>query len=194
VRLCAGRIGNIFVASHLAAEVGVSATTIQHWASLLEASFIIFFLQPYYENLGKRVIKAPKLYFYDTGIAAYLLGIENRGQVERDPLRGALFENLVITELIKERYDKGLDHNLYFYRDNHQNEVDVIYKYGNELIPVEIKSAETYDRGFFRGLEYFAKISPKKAKGGYLVYAGETDHTIQGMKVINYRQAAKIVA
>ena len=193
VKLCAGRIGNIFVASHLATEVGVSVPTIQKWTSLLEASFVIFFLQPYYENFGKRVIKAPKLYFYDTGVASYLLGIENKKQVERDPLRGALFENLVITELIKERYDKGLDHNLYFFRDNHQNEVDVVYKYGHELIPIEIKSAETYDPGFFRGLQFFSKISPRNAKNSFLVYAGTVEHTVHDIKVINYQHASGIV-
>jgi len=194
VRLCAGRIGNIFVASHLAAEVGVSVPTIQKWASLLEASFVIFFLQPYYENFGKRVIKSPKLYFYDTGVASYLLGIENINQVERDPLRGALFENLVILEMIKERYDKGLDHNLYFFRDNHQNEVDVVYKYGSELIPIEIKSAETFDEGFFRGLHYFSKISPRKAKNGFLVYAGTDEHTLHDIKVINYHHVSRVVS
>lgn len=192
VKLCAGRIGNIFVASHLAGEVGVSAPTIHKWVSLLEASYIVFFLYPYYENFGKRMIKAPKLYFYDTGIASYLLGLENIKQLDRDPLRGALFENLVIMELIKVRYDKGLDHNLYFYRDSHQNEVDVIYKDGNELVPIEIKSAETFDNNFFRGLKYFKNIIPRKIKKSFLVYAGNIEQTVNEVMLINYKNSSLI--
>ncbi|OGS21420.1 MAG: AAA family ATPase [Elusimicrobia bacterium RIFOXYA2_FULL_39_19] len=193
VKLCAGRIGNIFVASHLAVEVGVSVPTIQKWVSLLEASFIVFFLYPYYENIGKRVIKAPKLYFYDTGIASYLLGLENITQIERDPLRGALFENLVILELVKARFSKGLDHNLYFYRDNHQNEVDVIYKYGSVLVPVEIKSAETFDDNFLKGLKYFKKVIPRAVKKGFLIYAGNTEQSINGINLINYKNTSCVI-
>ncbi|MCD4745978.1 MAG: ATP-binding protein [Bacteroidales bacterium] len=144
IHICAGRIGNIFNASSIATEVGVSVTTIKSWMSILEASFIVLLLQPYYENINKRLIKSPKIYFYDVGLAAYLLGIEDARQISRDPLRGALFENLVLMELVKYRFNTGFDHNLFFYRDSHQNEVDVVFKKARQLYPVEIKSAQTF--------------------------------------------------
>jgi hypothetical protein len=158
IRLCAGRVGQIINYSNLANEVGISSHTIKNWFSILEASFIIFTLQPYYENFGKRLIKAPKLYFYDVGIATYLLGIENLTQICRDPLRGALFENLVIVELIKQRFNAGKEANLYYYRDSKQNEVDVIYLSGHDFIPIEIKAAETYQREFLKNLDFFQNL------------------------------------
>jgi len=187
IKLCAGRIGNIFEASALANEVGVSSPTIKHWLSILEASYIVFRLQPYYENLGKRIVKSPKLYFSDTGLACYLLDIENPLHLSKSAFRGALFENFIILELIKHRYNQGKDHNLYFYRDNNQNELDVIFKQAEQLIPIEIKSAQTFHEQFLKGVKYFKKIAGDRMPSGFIVYAGEQQQNLHGFELINYK-------
>ncbi|MCH9769974.1 MAG: ATP-binding protein [Gammaproteobacteria bacterium] len=192
IKLCAGRIGSTIEANNLANEVGVSHHTINQWLSILEASYIIFRLPPYFENFGKRVIKSPKLYFTDVGLAAHLLDIETTNQIARDPLRGALFENLVILELMKYRLNQGKDPKLYFYRDNHQNEVDAVIKLGHELIPIEIKSAETFHDRFLKGLKYFKTISKDRTPRSYLVYAGSTESTIHDCEIMNYTNTDKI--
>lgn len=192
MKLCVGRIGSVLEISSLANEVGVSSHTINHWLSILEASFIIFRLQPYFENFGKRVIKSSKLYFTDVGFASFLLDIETITQLKRDPLRGALFENLVILELMKHRFNQGKRANLYYYRDNHRNEVDVIIKQANELIPVEIKSAQTFHKDFLKGLSYYKKLAPLQVLKGYLVYDGSHEQKIGAFEVLNYRYLSKI--
>ena len=192
LKLCAGRIGHILNKNSLASDLGVSSTTVEHWLSILEASYIIFRLQPYFENFGKRVIKSPKLYFTDPGLAAYLLNIENISQISRDPLRGNLVENLVILDLMKYRYNRGLDHNLYYYRDQHQNEVDVIYKTGEQLIPIEIKAAQTVVMQFFKGLKHFKSTAKNKCALGYLVYSGHPMQGIEEFEVINYLNVDKV--
>lgn len=190
IKLCAGRIGQLINMQSLSNDLGIANHTVQHWLSILEASFLIIKLEPYFENFGKRLIKAPKLYFADVGLATYLLDIENMQQLSRDPLRGNLFENLVIMELIKARLNQGLDPHLYFYRDNHQNEVDVIFKQGNQLIPIEIKAAKTFHPEFLKGIRYLHKLIPERCKGGYLVYGGEQQQHIQEVQVINYKYIA----
>lgn len=192
IKLSAGRIGSVFEASSLANEVGVSSHTINHWLSILEASFIVFRLQPYFENFGKRLIKSPKLYFNDVGLACYLLDIQNIKQLARDPLRGALFENLAILELIKFRYNQGLPANIYYYRDNHKNEVDAILKSGHELIPIEIKSAQTFHQGFLKNLHFYQKINDGRSRFGFVVYDGLHEQSIDNINVINYRNIDKI--
>ncbi|MDD5571953.1 MAG: ATP-binding protein, partial [Bacteroidales bacterium] len=127
MRLCAGRIGQIFNASQLASETGVSVNTIKSWISILEASYIIYLLPPWFDNISKRLIKSPKLYFVDIGLASYLLGIENKQHIINHPLRGSLFENLILMELVKQRLNNGFDSNFYFFRDKHGNEVDIIF-------------------------------------------------------------------
>jgi predicted AAA+ superfamily ATPase len=187
IRICAGRTGNIFNASALAEETGVSVKTVQSWVSILETSYVLMRLQPYHENINKRLIKSPKLYFYDVGLAIYLLGIEETGQLERDPLRGALFENMILMELIKQRVNQGLDPNFYFYRDSHHFEIDVVQKSGNQLIPYEIKSAQTFHPTFLKGLERFRKIFQERIQEMYLIYDGETRSSIGDIRLINYR-------
>ncbi|MBI5447996.1 MAG: ATP-binding protein [Gammaproteobacteria bacterium] len=187
IKLCAGRIGQILQYQSLSNELGVSAQTIKHWLSILEASFIIFQLQPYYENLGKRIIKSPKLYFTDVGLASYLLDIQTPSQTQHGPFRGALVENLCILEMLKCRFNAGLDPQLYYYRDNHQHEVDVIYKSGNDLTPIEIKSSQTFHANFISGLSYFKKIAPDRCKQGYLIYTGEHQQKINTWTVLNYQ-------
>jgi predicted AAA+ superfamily ATPase len=187
IKLCAGRIGQILNVHSLSDNLGISSHTVKHWLSILEASLTIFLLQPYFENLGKRVIKSPKLYFTDVGLATYLLGIENLTQLERDPLRGNLIENLVILELLKARFNQGLDPQLYYYRDSHHNEVDVIHKSANQLIPIEIKAAKSITKDFFKGLNYWKQLVPTRCKNGYLIYAGEQEQQIVGSQVLNYK-------
>ena len=187
MKLCAGRVANLYNASTLATETGVAVNTIRSWISILEASYVLVRLTPYYENINKRLIKAPKLYFYDTGLAAYLLGIENTIQMSRDPLRGALFENMVIIEFLKRRFNKGLDHNLYFYRDSHHFEIDLVQKQGNELIPHEIKSAQTLHPDFLKGLKRFKKIFSDRIKNMYLIYDGDMEYSTENIHIRNFR-------
>jgi len=192
VKLCAGRIGQLLNLEGIGNEVGVSSHTIKHWISILEASFIIVRLQPYYENIGKRLVKAPKLFFTDVGLASYLLGIENTQQMSRDPQRGHLFENLVLLELMKARLNRGLDPHLYFFRDAQGHEVDFIYKSGHELIPIEAKSAETFSRSLFKGLDFFSNLLPEKTPKGFLIYAGNAEQAVGSYEVLNYQHASTI--
>lgn len=171
LRLCAGRIGQLLNMNSLAVEVGVDNKTISSWLSVLEASFVLFRLQPYHKNFNKRIVKMPKLYFYDTGLASALLGIENPGQLMLHPFRGSLFENFVVVEFLKNRYNKGKTNNLYFWRDNVGNEIDLLVETSGELLPVEIKSGQTITDEFFKPLNYWSKLTG--VNGGYVVYAGD---------------------
>jgi uncharacterized protein len=187
IKLCAGRIGQVFNASHLANETGVSVPTIQNWINVLKISFIVFFLEPYHENIRKRLTKSPKLYFTDTGLAAYLLGIENINQMSRDPLRNNLFENMVIVDYLKYRYNIGLDPNVYFYRDSHQNEVDLVIKNGQEFIIAEVKSSQTYNSSFNKGLIHFESIFKSRILNSYIVYDGDQITTGEKYRLVNFR-------
>jgi predicted AAA+ superfamily ATPase len=191
VRICAGRIGQMINMEEIGNEVGLSSNTVKEWISILEASFIVFRLEPYFENFGKRIIKSSKLYFSDVGLATYLLGIENETQVSRDPLRGHLVENLVILELIKHRNSQGLDSQLYYYRDTQKNEVNVIFKQGNLLIPIEIKSSKTYNSSFLEKIKFFQKLVGDRAPIGYLIYAGDQEQQVHSIKLLNYKHAAQ---
>lgn len=158
VRLCAGRTGQLLNLQSLGNDVGVSHTTARSWLTLLEASYIVFLLQPWHANVSKRLIKSPKLYFYDVGLASYLLGLEKDTQVNRDPLRGNLFENLVVIEALKYRYNQGKRNNLYFYRDSNGNEVDLIAENGRSLSAIEIKAGSTVNPDYFKGLRCFRGV------------------------------------
>jgi predicted AAA+ superfamily ATPase len=160
--------------NRLANDVGISHTTAGNWLSILQASYIIFFLQPYHANISKRLVKSPKLYFYDVGLAAYLINIENEKHVSRDPLRGNLFENMVIAEAVKYRFNQGKKSNLNFYRDSKGNEVDLLLMDGPDIFPIEIKAGMTLTKDYFKGLNHFAKIFPDKIPNGMgLVYGGD---------------------
>lgn len=192
-RICAGRIGCELDLTAVGNEVGASSHTVKHWISILEASFILFCLQPYFENFGKRMIKSPKLYFVDVGLALYLLGIENLVQISRDPLRGHLVENLVVVELMKARLNQGLDPNLYYYRDVQKNEVDVIFKNGNNLIPIEIKSSKTYNSEFIEKLVLFQKLAKERAPKGFLIYAGDQEQKVHSIQLLNFKNASRSI-
>ncbi|GAB1418615.1 ATP-binding protein [Bacteroidales bacterium] len=171
LRLVAGRVGQLINLNALSNDTGVSATTISNWLSILEVSYVIFRLQPFYHNFGKRVIKTPKLYFIEPGLACYLLGIENESQLARDPLLGGLFENMVVVEAVKARFNQGLDSNLYFFRDSNHNEVDLLYKKGNELFPVEIKASMTWNDHFQKNILKFNEVARQKTEG-CVIYGG----------------------
>ena len=188
VRLCAGRIGQLLNQASLANDVGVSSKTISDWISVLEASFIIYRLQPYYENIGKRLVKSPKLYFVDTGLAAWLMGIETETQMQRDPLRGSLFENLVVVEVLKLKLNRGREPRLFFYRDSHGNEVDLIIQDGNSFIPVEIKSSQTWHSSFLKGINYFKKLLGDRVEKGVVIYGGDTNRTTETYRLRSYKK------
>ena len=172
VTLCAGRVGQLLNFNNLAADAGISHQTARNWLTLLEASYIVFRLPPYAANISKRLVKSPKLYFYDVGLAAHLLGLENELHVSRDPLRGNLFENMVIMEALKYRLHRGRRSNLHFYRDSNGNEVDLLISLGPDIYPVEIKAGMTINRDYFKGLDHFAGNFPLPYGRG-LVYGGD---------------------
>lgn len=176
IKLLAGRVGQLINYDSLASDVGVNGKTIKSWLSILEASFVVFRLPPFYENFGKRVIKTPKYYFTDTGLLCYLLGIETAAQVSRDPLIGHLFECLVALEAFKSRFNQGREPHLYFFRDNHGHEIDLLFAPQRKLIGIECKSAATFHTSFLKGLHYFDKYVTRLEKK-YVVYNGEA-HTL----------------
>lgn len=186
LRLCAARIGSLFVASQIANEVGVSANTIKSWLSVLQSSYIITLLPPYFENTTKRLIKTPKLYFCDTGLACYLLDIESPQQLARDKMRGPLFENLIVMEVIKARLNAGKQPNVFFYRDSNQNEVDLILKRGNNLIGIEVKSSMTYHKDFEHTLRNMDNYVKSPISDRIVVYAGDMENNSGEIKLINY--------
>lgn len=170
LKLCAGRIGQLLNFSSLGIEAGVDHKTVASWIGLLESSFIIHLLRPHHQNFNKRIVKMPKLYFYDTGLACSLLGIQNANQLITHPLKGNLFENFIVGELIKERFNENRSNNLYFWRDNTGNEVDIILDDGINLHPIEIKSGQTITNDYFKGLQFWNKISGQTR--GTVIYAG----------------------
>ncbi len=171
VRLCAGRVGQLANLSALGADAGVSHTTARHWLTVLEASYVVFQLPPFYANIRKRLIKSPKLYFYDVGLASHLIGIEHAGQMSTHPLRGPLFENAVVVEALKHCFNGGRRSNLSFFRDTRGLECDLLYENGNGLGAIEIKSGATIASDYFDALNRIAKMLPQiSAKA--VVYGG----------------------
>ena len=193
LKLCAARIGSLFNASELGAEVGVSSKTISHWISVLQASYLITLLPPYYENIPKRLVKSPKLYFNDPGLACYLLDIETPQQLDRDKMRGAIFENMIVMEAIKHRYNMGLEGGVFFYRDSNQNEVDILIKQEGELTAIEVKSSMTYSSSFEKTLTQIEGwIKPPISKKA-IVYSGDFENTSGNINLINYRHISSIL-
>lgn len=189
MRLLAGRVGQLLDYSSLANDVGVDAKTIRQWISILEASFLLFRLPPYFENFGKRAIKSPKIYFTDVGLVCFLLGIRTPEQVARDPLLGGIFENLVVIECLKARYNRGESADLWFFRDSNGNEVDLVWREGGALAAAEIKAASTFSMSLLKGLGRFREIVPRFARGS-LLYSGDSHNLSDGTAVRNFREAA----
>ena len=183
--LLAGRTGQLLNYSSLANDVGVSDATIRNWISILKASYILYELPPYFENIGKRLIKAPKIYFTDTGLATFLLGIHDADQASRDPLRGSLYENLILMEIIKGACNKGIRPELYFFRDSNGNEVDVLLREQGMLYPMEIKSAATFSTHFVKGLMRFRALNPQRCLPGAVLYDGTQFQSFKDTPVFN---------
>lgn len=188
IRLCAARIGSIFNASELSNELGISVNTVNSWLSILQASYLIYLLPPFSTNTRKRLTKSPKLYFTDTGIASYLLEIDSPATMNRDKMRGHLFENMVITDIIKNRYNRRKNSGVYFYRDSNGNEVDLLVKNGSEYDCYEIKSSSTFHQDFTKGINNFVKNFPTLAKEKNIIFAGTSLPPIDDIRIINFKE------
>lgn len=192
VKLCAGRIGQLLNLSNIANDLGVSHTMVRNWLTLLEASYIIFLLEPFNMNINKRLIKSPKLYFYDVGLASYLLGIENTNHLQTHPLRGNLYENLIVAELLKYRMNQVKPNNLTFFRDSKGNEIDLIYQIADQVILIEIKAGETISSEYFKNFIYF-ETNIKKSQAKVLVYSGSKNEIRQNIYVTNLSNLTDIL-
>lgn len=190
LRLCAGRVGQIVNFSSLAQDCGISHTTARQWLTILEASYIVFLLQPFHQNFNKRLIKMPKLYFYDTGLACSLLGLEKAMQLETHYLKGALYENLAILEILKGRMNRGMPPHIYFWRDQTGHEVDCIAEWGGQVKAIEIKSGSTFQSDFIKNLKYFATLSPSSKK--ILIYNGNQEGQFLDTTLINIKKIVQL--
>lgn len=196
LKLCAGRVGQLVNFSSLAQDAGISHTTAREWLSILETSYIVFMLQPYYQNLNKRLMKMPKIYFYDTGLACSLLGLEKKEQLHTHYTRGALFENLVILEALKGRLNKSLLPQLYFWRDRTGHEVDLIGEWGGTLHSFEIKSSDTFQESYIKNMKYFLSLYKEHMKtpvNGYLLYNGDQQGEYSNIKLLPFRQLKEVL-
>ena len=191
LRLCAANVGQELNKSRLSNDIGVDLKTITSWLSVLEASYIVYLLPPDFKNFRKRVTKSPKLYFYDVGLASFLLGIRDPTVMMHHPLRRNLFENFIIMEFLKKRFNAVENCNLYFYRDNKGNEVDLILDFGPNFIAIEIKSAQTFNKDFLKGLNYYSKINGS-VKRNILIYSGDAHHQINGVEIRPYESIGKL--
>lgn len=187
LKLCAGRVAQLLNVATLASECGISVATANAWLSILETSYTLFFLRPYHKNFNKRLVKSPKFYFYDTGLAASLLGLEDSQQLETHYMRGELFENMVVAEFMKHSYAQGREPNLYFWRDSNGQEVDLIREQGTTLDCFEIKSAATMNTDHFKSLKTFAKSANLDANRLHVVYGGEQDIQTSNGKYLSWR-------
>lgn len=190
LKLLAGRIGQIIDYTSLGNDIGVNSKTVKEWLSILEASFIVYKLEPYFENFGKRAIKSPKYYFTDVGLLCYLLGIENSSQITRDPLVGNVFENLVVIECLKSRFNQGKMPHLYFFRDSNQKEIDIIFQDGRDLIAIEIKSSSTFSHALMKNIELIKDTI--KFKKSYLIYSGTKKKISNDVEILNFKNINKI--
>jgi len=186
IKLLAGRSGQELNNSALSVETGVDVKTIQSWIGILESSFIIYLLKPHFKNFKKTIVRRPKIYFYDTALVCYLLGIRNTVQLKTHPLKGSIFESMVVTELIKKRTNLGLPINLYYWRDKTGHEIDIIVDNENNLLPIEIKSGKTFNPDYFKNIDYWCKLSG--AKKSVVLFAGENNQKrSDGKEVLNWK-------
>ncbi len=193
MKLCAGRIGQIVNLTSLGNDCGISYNTAKAWLSILEASYVVFLLQPHYQNFSKRLIKSPKLFFYDTGIAASLLDIENEKQLNSHYLKGGLFESFVIAELYKTFYNADKVPHIYFWRDQTGHKVDCIIERGQQLFPVEVKSGSTITSDYFDGLNYWNSLAKRDPSNSFLVYGGDKDQSRTLAHVVSWQNIQTII-
>ncbi|NOY86864.1 MAG: ATP-binding protein [Deltaproteobacteria bacterium] len=193
LRFCAGRSGQILNLSSLATDCGITHNTARAWISVLEASYILFTLRPHHANFNKRLVKSPKIYFYDTGLLCWLLGIREQDQLAAHPLRGSIFETFIVSELVKTRFNQGEKAGLHFWRDSNGNEVDVIAEVGTLLQPIEIKSGKTLNRGFFIGLERWQTLAGDRATCPTLIYGGRESLTRKEVNVSGWEAVGRVL-
>jgi predicted AAA+ superfamily ATPase len=188
VGLCAGRSGQLLNVSSLGNDAGVSHSTARRWLSVLEASFVVWLLEPHHRSFNKRLVKSPKLYFLDTGLLCYLLRIRSPEDLRQHSARGAVFESYVVAELLKRALHRGREPDLYFWRDSSGHEVDVLLEMGTTQVPVEIKSGETVNADFFKGLNYWKSLAGDDEMPAVLVYGGKRSYRRQGIQVLGWSQ------
>lgn len=188
VRLCAGRSGQLLNASSLAADAGVSHTTVRRWLSILEASFVIYLLRSHHRNFNKRLVKSPKLYFLDTGLLCYLLRVQSAEDLVAHAARGAIFETWVVSEALKNFYNRGAEPDLYFWRDSAGHEVDLLVDLGAKQIPIEVKSGQTIASDFFADIDYWRNLARQPSGVAGLVYGGAASHMRRGVTVLSWSE------
>lgn len=191
--LCAGRVGQLLNLNGLANECGISHNTARDWMSVLEASYLVFRLQPYHVNFNKRIVKQPKLYFYDSGLVCALLGLQRAEQLGQHYLRGGIFESFIISELVKARWVAGLSGNGYFWRDHHGHEVDFLFEKPDGILPIEIKSGETIRRSMFDGLAYWSRLTGTDSAAGFVVYGGKENQNRRNGRVLGWTGLAELL-
>lgn len=193
VKLCAGRTGQLLNLSSLATECGITHNTAKSWISVMEASYLVFLLRPHSVNFNKRLVKMPKIYFYDVGLVSWLLGIRSIDQIVTHPLRGNIFETFIISELFKSVLNKGEKPSFFFWRDSNGNEIDLIAEQGTSLVPIEIKSGRTITHEAFAGLEKWLALAGKKAVSPKLIYGGDESYTQKGIKVAGWKDIGQLL-
>jgi len=192
VKLCAGRVGQLLNLSNLGTELGINYKTVRSWISILEASYLVFLLQPYHNNFNKRIVKQPKLYFFDSGLLCALLDIQSPEQLDSHYLRGNIFESFIVAEHIKSRLHAGRRPNAFFWRNSTGHEVDLILEADAQLFAVEIKSGETLNEDFFKGLRYFKRLSSAPDEHFYLVYGGNRNLSRKYGQVVGWKSISKL--
>ncbi len=191
--LCAGRVGQEINFTQLSNEVGADVKTIQSWMGILQASYIVYLLPPFYKNFNKRLTKTPKLYFYDTGLACNLLRISDPNILVQHPFKGALFENFIVTELLKNRFNQGQRSNLYFWRESSGNEIDVLIDEGLRQTPIEIKSGQTINSDWLKGLKYWQTLTKQITGNSYVIYGGdEVQNRSEGFIIQGWKEISKL--
>lgn len=193
LRLCAGRSGQILNVDSLASDAGIAPNTAKAWLSVLEASFVVHFLPPHFANFGKRLTKAPKLHFLDTGLACHLIGIRSVSQLEAHPCWGALFESYVVSEVRKRHWNVGSPGYLFYWRDRTGHEIDLLVERGGELVPVEVKASRTVTAPLFASLEWWCRIARRPTAGAILIHGGDETHRRGAGRALSWRRASTVV-
>ncbi|RMD97917.1 MAG: DUF4143 domain-containing protein [Calditrichaeota bacterium] len=194
LRMCAARVGQLVNLVSLANDCGITHNTAKAWLSILEASFIIFFLQPHHRNFNKRLVKSPKLYFYDPGLVCSLLAVQNEQQLDFHPMKGSLFESMLISEMMKHYFNQGLEPQCFFWRDKVGHEIDCLLETGESLVPVEFKAGQTITPDFFKNLNYWRKLSGVGAEHAYVIYGGEEVQSRSTGQVLGWRYIDRLLS
>lgn len=187
LKLCAGRAGQLLNLSELSNETGIAVNTVKSWLNILEASYIIFRLYPHHKNFNKRLIKMPKIYFYDTGLLCYLLGIKEADQIQVHFAKGSIFENLIIADILKKYLNAGLEAPLFFWRDHRGKEIDLLIENGSKLTPIEIKSSKTASMEYFKNISYWNHLSGNQVENSFVIYGGDDDRGTSAGHILSWK-------